>query len=85
MNNFVLNSRLLNLICISLFFLGLNSIFCKLALSSNFIDAFTFTFFRLLAGAITLILIYFYKTKKIVISIKSNWLSSFTLFKNMIF
>jgi len=80
MNNFVLNSRLLNLICISLFFLGLNSIFCKLALSSNFIDAFTFTFFRLLFGAITLILIYFYKTKKIVISIKSNWLSSFTLF-----
>jgi drug/metabolite transporter (DMT)-like permease len=51
-----------------------------LALSSNYIDAYSFTFFRLLFGSITLLLIYFYKTKKIVISAKKNWLSSFMLF-----
>ena len=78
--NQIINFKFILFLLLSLLFLALNSIFCKLALSSNFIDAFTFTFFRLLSGAITLVLIYFYKTKKIVISIKSNWLSSFTLF-----
>jgi drug/metabolite transporter (DMT)-like permease len=38
------------------------------------------TFFRLFFGAITLLLIYFYKSKKISILPKSNWLSSFMLF-----
>jgi drug/metabolite transporter (DMT)-like permease len=78
--NQTLNMKFVFLILISLFFLGLNSIFCKLALSNNYIDAFSFTFFRLFFGAITLLLIYFYKSKKISILPKSNWLSSFMLF-----
>lgn len=75
-----INTKSIFLILISLLFLGLNSIFCKLALSTNSIDAYSFTFFRLFFGSITLILIYFYKTKKISILPKSNWLSSFMLF-----
>lgn len=78
--NQTLNMKFVFLILISLLFLGLNSIFCKLALSNNYIDAFSFTFFRLFFGAITLLLIYFYKSKKISILPKSNWLSSFMLF-----
>lgn len=78
--NQTLNIKFVFLILISLLFLGLNSIFCKLALSNNYIDAFSFTFFRLFFGAITLLLIYFYKSKKISILPKSNWLSSFMLF-----
>ncbi len=67
-------------ICIALLFLALNSIFCKFALSNNFIDAFSFTMYRVLFGAITLILIYLYKRKKLYFSIKKNWLSSLMLF-----
>ena len=78
--NQTLNMKFVFLILISLLFLGLNSIFCKLALSNNYIDAFSFTFFRLFFGAITLLLIYFYKSKKISILPKSKWLSSFMLF-----
>ena len=78
--NQTLNIKFVFLILISLLFLGLNSIFCKLALSNNYIDAFSFTFFRLFFGAITLLLIFFYKSKKISILPKSNWLSSFMLF-----
>lgn len=65
---------------LSLFFLALNSIFCKLALSNNFIDAFSFTMYRVLFGSITLILIYLYKRKKLQFSTKKNWLSSLMLF-----
>lgn len=65
---------------LSLLFLASNSIFCKLALVNNYIDAYSFTLLRLLFGAITLVLIYFYKTKKIYFSKKINWLSSFMLF-----
>ena len=65
---------------LSLLFLALNSIFCKLALSNNFIDAFSFTMYRVLFGSITLILIYLYKRKKLQFSIKKNWLSSLMLF-----
>ncbi len=65
---------------LSLLFLALNSIFCKLALSNNFIDAFSFTMYRVLFGSITLILIYLYKRKKLQFSIRKNWLSSLMLF-----
>lgn len=78
--NQTINTKFIFFILLSLFFLSLNSIFGKLALSSNYIDAYSFTFFRLFFGSITLILIYFYKTKKIVISTNKNWLSSFMLF-----
>ncbi|MDZ7819450.1 MAG: DMT family transporter [Aliarcobacter sp.] len=78
--NQILNIKFIFFILLSLLFLGLNSIFCKLALSSNSIDAFSFTFFRLFFGSITLILIYFFKTKKLVFNKKTNWLSAFMLF-----
>lgn len=78
--NETLNIKFIFFILLSLLFLGLNSVFCKLAISTNSIDAFSFTFFRLFFGSITLILIYFYKTKKLVLNKKTNWLSSFMLF-----
>jgi drug/metabolite transporter (DMT)-like permease len=78
--NETLNIKFIFFILLSLLFLGLNSVFCKLAISTNSIDAFSFTFFRLFFGSITLILIYFYKTKKLVFNKKTNWLSSFMLF-----
>ena len=78
--NQTINIKFIFLIALSLLFLASNSIFCKLALVNNYIDAYSFTLLRLLFGAITLVLIYFYKTKKIYFSKKINWLSSFILF-----
>ncbi|QKF66413.1 EamA/RhaT family transporter [Arcobacter venerupis] len=78
--NQTLNIKFILFLLLSLLFLALNSILCKFALSSNFIDAYTFTMFRLFFGSITLILIFFYKRKKIYFSKKSNWLSSLMLF-----
>ena len=78
--NQTINIKFIFLIALSLIFLASNSIFCKLALVNNYIDAYSFTILRLLFGAITLVLIYFYKTKKIYFSKKINWLSSFMLF-----
>jgi drug/metabolite transporter (DMT)-like permease len=78
--NQTINIKFILFLLLSLLFLALNSILCKFALSNNFIDAYTFTMFRLLFGSITLILIFFYKRKKIYFSKKSNWLSSLMLF-----
>jgi len=78
--NQVINLKFIFFLLLSLLFLALNSIFCKLALSNNFIDAFSFTMYRVLFGSITLILIYLYKRKKLYFSIKTNWLSSLMLF-----
>ncbi len=74
------NQKLLSLILLSLIFLALNSILCKAALSNNFIDAYSFTFFRIISASFTLVLIYFYKNKKLIFYKKTNWLSSFMLF-----
>ena len=78
--NQIINLKFILFLLLSLLFLALNSIFCKFALSNNFIDAFSFTMYRILFGAITLILIYLYKRKKLHFSIKTNWLSSLMLF-----
>ena len=78
--NQTINIKFIFLIALSLLFLASNSIFCKLVLVNNYMDAYSFTLFRLLFGAITLVLIYFYKTKNIYFSKKINWLSSFMLF-----
>ena len=72
--------KLLTIIVLALIFLALNSILCKVALVNNYIDAYTFTFFRLFSASITLIAIYFYKNKKFHISLKTNWITSFMLF-----
>lgn len=68
------------IISISLLFLGLNSIFCKMALINDDIDAYSFTFFRLFFASFTLVVIYLFKTKKFHFAIKKNWISSFLLF-----
>ena len=72
--------QLLSFTILALLFLALNSILCKVALVNNYIDAYTFTFFRLFFGALTLIFIYYYKNKRITISFNKNWISSFMLF-----
>ena len=73
----------LNLILLgflSILFLGLNSIFCKLALVNSYADAYTFTLLRVIFATITLMLIYFIKHKDIKIELKKNWFSGFALF-----
>lgn len=76
----IFDIKLFFITSISLLFLGLNSIFCKAVLVNNDMDAYSFTFFRLFFAAITLVVIYLFKTKKFVFSTKSNWISSFMLF-----
>lgn len=73
------------LITLSLIFLSLNSILCKIALVNEYIDAYSFTFFRVFFAFLTLlILITIRESKKESklkkISLKGNWLSSFMLF-----
>ena len=70
----------INLTILALLFLALNSILCKVALVNNYIDAYSFTFYRLFFGALTLVLIYYYKNRKLTISLNTNWLTSFMLF-----
>lgn len=75
-----IDNKLLFLILLSLLFLALNSIFCKIALVNNYIDAYSFTFFRVFFAALTLILIFLFKYRKFHFSKTTNWLSSFMLF-----
>lgn len=72
--------KLISLISVSLLFLALNSIFCKIALVNNYIDAYSFTFFRLFSASLVLVGIFYFKNQSFNISLKSNWLSSFMLF-----
>ena len=65
---------------LSLVFLSANSILAKAALINDFIDAYSFTFFRILSGTLTLLLLLFYKQKNIFLSKNKNWLSAFMLF-----
>ncbi|RXJ68470.1 EamA family transporter [Halarcobacter ebronensis] len=74
------NIKLFLLIVITLFFFSTSSLLARAALINNHIDAFSFTFFRLFFGALTLLLIFFIKEKKYPINIKINWLSAFCLF-----
>ncbi|GGD35340.1 membrane protein [Malaciobacter pacificus] len=72
--------QLFILVSLSLIFLSANSIFARMALITQNIDAFSFTFLRILSGAILLLIIYFYKTKTLKFDLKKNWISSFMLF-----
>ncbi len=67
-------------ICIALVFLSANSILARMAIVTQNIDAFSFTFFRLFSGAIILSLTFFYKNKNLKINMKKNYLSGFMLF-----
>lgn len=72
--------KLIVLIIISLLFLSANSILARMALITDNIDAFSFTFLRVFSGFFVLAIIYFYRKKQISISFKTNWISSFMLF-----
>lgn len=62
------------------FFLSANSILARMAIVTQDIDAFTFTFLRIFSGSILLFIIYFYRKKRVDVSLKKNWLSGFMLF-----
>jgi drug/metabolite transporter (DMT)-like permease len=57
-----------------------NSILCRLALKTDEIDAPSFTSVRLIAGAVTLFVIFSFFGKKNAEKGKANWLSAFFLF-----
>ena len=74
------NLKLFLLISITLFFFSTSSLLARAALMHNHIDAFSFTFFRLFFGSLSLIAIVLIKKKAYNIDIKKNWLSAFSLF-----
>lgn len=59
---------------------ALNSLLCRLALGAETIDAASFTTIRLISGAATLAVIYYFFDKKRENIILGNWLSAFFLF-----
>ncbi len=75
-----MNYKLFFLIIITLFFFSTSSILARAALIENYIDAFSFTFFRLFSGALVLLTILYIKEKRVNLSLKENWISSFMLF-----
>ncbi|WP_320035585.1 DMT family transporter [Halarcobacter sp.] len=72
--------KLFFLIILTLFFFSTSSLLARAALLDNNIDAYSFTFFRLLFGTITLFIIFFFKNKTIDLKLKNNWFSSSFLF-----
>ena len=75
-----MNLKLSFLTFLALFSLSSNPVLCRMAMITNQIDAVSFTFFRILSGAIFLLLIYFYKTKTFNLNLKTNYLAPFMLF-----
>lgn len=65
---------------LALVFLSANSILTKAALVTQSIDAYSFTFYRIISGAITLWALLFLKQKKLSLSKDKNWISAFMLF-----
>lgn len=59
---------------------ALNSLLCRLALGAEAIDAASFTFVRLLSGAVTLSIIYYFFGKRGENIKLGNWSSAFFLF-----
>lgn len=80
MKNKSLDIKLTFLTFLALFSLSSNPVLCRMAMVTNQIDAVSFTFFRILSGAIFLLLIYFYKTKRFDLNLKNNYLAPFMLF-----
>jgi len=72
--------NIVSLIIVSILFLALNSILCKAALIDNHIDAYSFTFFRISSAMVMLLILFYYKYKKITFHTKKNWITSFMLF-----
>ncbi|MCT7486990.1 DMT family transporter [Aliarcobacter cryaerophilus] len=64
---------------------ALNSILTRMAIATQNIDAFSFTFLRIFAAMFMLLAIYFYKNKNLKISLKTNYLSGLMFFLYAIF
>ncbi len=75
-----MNLKMLILIILALIFLASNSLLVKFALIQNSIDAFSFTFIRILSGAFVLSLYLLYKDKRLNFSLKNSFYSSLALF-----
>ncbi|MFW2567105.1 DMT family transporter [Aliarcobacter butzleri] len=74
--------KLIGLVFIVLLFFASNSILARMAINTKDIDAFSFTFLRIISAMIVLLTIYFYKNKNknLKIDLKSNYLSGFMFF-----
>lgn len=70
---------------LTLTFFALNSIFCRIALLNNLIDAYSFTGIRLISGAITLLIILLLKNKKYSFKTQTSWKGGIYLFIYAIF
>lgn len=71
---------LLSMTALALLFLSANSILAKTALINDSIDAYSFTFFRIASGALTLLFLIYLKQKNLKLSTNKNWITSFMLF-----
>ncbi len=74
------NLKLIGLISLALVFFASNSILARMAISTQNIDAFSFTFLRILSATFILTSVYIYKNKNLKIDLKTNYLSGFMFF-----
>src|SRR5574344_615006 len=72
--------KLIGLIFIVLLFFASNSILARMAIFTQNIDPFSFTFLRIISAMVILLFIYFYKNKKIKIDFRNNYISGFMFF-----
>jgi len=77
--NFIMLKNI-TLITIALLAFAGNSVLCRLALGEQTIDAASFTSIRLLSGAIFLLLLVYFKEKKLVNIKNGSWFSAISLF-----
>jgi drug/metabolite transporter (DMT)-like permease len=75
-----MNYRLFIHIIITLLFFSTSSVLARAALIEDSMDAYSFTFFRLLSGALVLVFLLYLKNRRMVFELKSNWFSAFFLF-----
>ena len=74
------NLKLIGLIFLALAFFFLISILARMAISTQNIDAFSFTFLRILSATFILASVYIYKNKNLKIDLKTNYVSGFMFF-----
>lgn len=80
MKSFSFDLKLLSLIFIVLLFFASNSILARMAIATQNIDPFTFTFLRTISAMFVLLAIFFYKNRNLRIALKTNYLSGFMFF-----
>ena len=80
MKNSLFSLKIIFLIFLVLLFFALNSILARMAISTQNIDAFSFTLLRIISAMFILLCLCFYKNKSLKIDLKSNYLSGFMFF-----